>query len=470
MRSASTPLQPGHWYEITIEKLVPGGEGLGRVQGMPVFVPGGLPGDRGVVRLLSVKKDYARGLLETVQTPSLDRVIPPCSLAGRCGGCQWQHQRYAAQLSVKRELLLENLQRLGHFTRSELESLTAPVKGMADPWHYRNKGQFPLKNQNGRVRAGFYASRSHHLIPVEYCLLHPAAINEALQLTEKFLNQFQIPAYEEQSQSGFVRHLIIRQSFARQQLLLGLVTRDWEHPALTELVQALKQALPQLTGIVQNRNPAPGNRILGPENRLLTGQDTLEETLGKLRFQISLPSFFQVNPLQTVVLYDTVLEMAQLSGQEHVLDAFAGAGTIGLWLAAQAQQVFCLETVAEAIADGQRNAALNQSKKLSFIQGRVENELPKLLRRVSLDRVILDPPRKGCERSVLNALIQAGIPRMVYVSCNPATLARDLNHLSPHYRITGIQPVDMFPHTHHLETVVALVRNSDALPVGAEPS
>lgn len=470
MSAAPVPLKPGARCAITIEKLVPGGEGLGRVQGFPIFVPGGLPGDYGTVRIISLKKDYGRGLFEKLEIPSPERIAPPCALVGSCGGCQWQHQRYEAQLRMKRALLLETLQRVAHVDRAALEAVTAPVKGMANPWHYRNKGQFPIQNQGGKIRIGFYAPRSHTLVPIETCLLHPVAINEALQLTEKLLNQFDIPAYEERTQSGFIRHLIIRQSFSREELLIGLVTREWEHPALPSLVEALRQGLPRMVGLIQNRNPIPGNRILGPENRLLVGQDTLEENLGPWRFRISLPSFFQVNPLQTVVLYDTIQTLAQLSGQECILDAFAGTGTIGLWLSAQAKQVFCLETVAEAIADGQRNAAFNQTHNLTFIQGRVEEVLPRLLKQVSLDRVILDPPRKGCDSTVLKALLQAHIPRLIYVSCNPATLARDLAQLHPHYQIERIQPVDMFPHTHHLETVVALVRAANAQLARAEPT
>lgn len=453
-------LQKGDLLEVTIDSLVPGGEGLGKVYGYPVFVPGGLPGDHGAVEMISVKKDYGRGLMVQRWDDGPDRVSPPCPLTESCGGCQWQALNYASQLSQKRSLLIETLSRLGKLPSAELENWVQAPLGMADPWRYRNKGQFPFQMINGQAKGGFYAPRSHDLVPFQDCLIHPPAMNAVLKQVEAAVNAGNLPVYDEQTQTGFLRHVIIRESSSHAQILLGLVTRDWEHPALATLVEKLSADIPNLVGLVQNRNPEPGNRILGRETRTLCGKDALKETLGGLQFSISLPSFFQVNSQQMGVLYDTVKTMAQLSGGETVVDAFAGAGTIGLWLARAAKQVYCLESVSEAIADGKVNRALNQIENLEFRQGAVEKLLPDLIGQTSVDLVILDPPRKGCEPAVLASLIRAEVPRVIYVSCNPATLARDLALLAEYYEIQEIQPVDLFPHTHHLETVVLLTRGT----------
>ncbi|PIQ23279.1 23S rRNA (uracil(1939)-C(5))-methyltransferase RlmD [bacterium (Candidatus Blackallbacteria) CG17_big_fil_post_rev_8_21_14_2_50_48_46] len=462
------PLQPGDLLEIEIEKMVPGGEGLGKVIGYPIFVPGGLPGDRGPVEIISVKKDYARGLQKALWQESPQRVEAPCPIAKECGGCQWQELDYSAQLEYKAALLSETLMRLGKFAETDLSTWIKPVMGMALPWHYRNKAQFPLQNLAGKVRGGFYAPRSHELVPVDSCLLHPEGINQTLNFTEELLNQLKIQAYEPSTGQGFIRHLVIRQSKKTGEILLGLVCGQWETPGLNTLVESLTQKLPHLVGIVQNLNQDPGNRILGKEQRILWGNETLNEVLGDFKFQISLPSFFQVNPEQTEVLYNTVKKMADLKGSETLLDAFAGAGTIGLWLSQNCKQVICIESLPEAIADGKRNAALNEVSNLEFISGKVENLIAQILKKQPLDLVILDPPRKGCAPEVLHALMETEISRLIYVSCNPATLARDLEMLSSNYQITEIQPVDMFPHTHHLETVVHLIRKQDVQPEAAE--
>lgn len=461
-------LQKGDLLEVTIDKLVSGGEGLGKVFGYPVFVPGGLPGDHGAVEMVSVKKDYGRGLMVQRWDDGPTRVVPPCPLTESCGGCQWQHLDYTAQLENKRALLIETLSRLGKLPEVELENWVKAPLGMQDPWRYRNKGQFPFQTIEGQARGGFFAPRSHTLVPIQDCLIHPPAMNAALNQVEAALNQLNIPIYDEKTHSGFLRHVLIRESTTHPQILVGLVTRDWEHPALAALVEKLSLEIPNLVGLVQNRNPEPGNRILGRETRTLWGKDSLKESLGDLHFSISLPSFFQVNSQQTVVLYETINALAELSGSETVVDAFAGAGTIGLWLAKQAKQVYCLESVNEAIADGKINRALNQIENLEFRQGAVEKLLPDLLAQTKADLVILDPPRKGCEPAVLASLIRSEVPKVIYVSCNPATLARDLALLAEHYEISAIQPIDLFPHTHHLETVVLLTRGAADLDAANE--
>jgi 23S rRNA (uracil1939-C5)-methyltransferase len=458
MSASMRKLQKGDLLEVTVEKLVPGGEGLGKIAGYPIFVPSGLPGDRGAVQMISIKKDYARGLMIKRFEDAPGRVVPPCPLTESCGGCQWQHYDYAEQIVSKRDLLIETLSRIGKFSETEMQALVQPCIGMEDPWHYRNKGQFPFQMIAGQAKGGFFAPRSHDLVPIDHCLIHPEGINQALNAVEDALNRLEIPAYDETIGKGFLRHLIVRQAYSSQKLLIGLVSHYWEHTDLPKLVEALKEALPDLVGIVQNRNKEPGNRILGRETRVLWGEEALEEELDGLKFKISLPSFFQVNPQQTISLYNTVRNLAQLKGGEKVVDAFAGAGTIGMWLAASVEKVYCLETAPAAIADGKANQALNQIENIEFIEGDVEKILPKLIEREKMDLVIIDPPRKGCEPAVLATIIRSEAPSVIYVSCNPATLARDLALMTDYYELEAIQPVDLFPHTFHLETVVKLKR------------
>ena len=456
----SSALKAGQLVELTVEKLVPGGEGLARHQGLTVFVPGGLPGDRLRARVISTKPAYARALIEAVLVPAATRLIPPCPVVAACGGCQWQHQAYAAQLLAKRELLLETMAKIGGWDTEALEPLCSAVAGMAEPWHYRNKGQFPFQRVAGRLEAGFYAPRSHDLVALDTCLIHHQAINEILAWTVARAREAGIQAYDEVSRTGELRHLIIRHGFRTDQTLVGFVTCSPRVPGLDALATELMQAFPTVTGVVQNIQPQPGNRILGDENRILTGTGTYLDQLDGLRFEVSLPSFFQVNPLQTEVLYATAAEGAAIGSADTVIDAYSGAGTISLWLARRCREVIGIEQVAAATADAGRNADLNGIANARFETGKVEALLPALVRQLPAAPVIvLDPPRKGCEPAVLETVAKAGVERLVYVSCNPATLARDSVLLRQSgFRLQALRPVDMFPHTHHLETVALFQR------------
>lgn len=453
-------LKPDQLIEIDIDKLVPGGEGLGRYEGLAVFVPEGLPGDRVSARVISLKPGYARALITDVLSPAPTREVPPCPYVASCGGCQWQHQSYTAQLAAKRDLLLETLSSFGGWERDALEALCAPVAGMQEPWHYRNKGQFPFQRVNGQLEAGFYAPRSHHLVAIDQCLIHHQRINEILAWSVAAARQAGLQAYDEQSRSGDLRHLIIRHGFKTDQTLVGFVTRQPKLAGLNELAVKLREAFPSVVGVVQNINPKAGNRILGDETRVLAGSGSYLDAIEDLRFEVSLPSFFQVNPVQTEVLYASAARMAEVSRDEIVIDAYSGAGTIALSLARHCREVIGIEVVSAATADAGRNARLNGSDNVRFITGKVEDELPGLVKRLNQPPVvILDPPRKGCEPSVLATVAKAGIERVVYVSCNPATLARDSALLKNEgYTLDALQPVDMFPHTHHLETVARFRR------------
>lgn len=458
-------LQPGQHLILQIEGLVPGGEGLARHQGLTVFVPDALPGDHLDARLISVKKNYARALIHRVLQPGPQRISPPCALAERCGGCQWQHFAYAGQLQAKQTALLEVMQRLGGWPEALLAARCAPVLGMAEPVAYRNKAQFPLQSLQGQATLGFYAPRSHQLVPVDDCLIQPEPINAVLRSVQQWLQQHpELRAYDEASHSGLLRHLLIRHSVGTGQTLVGLVLRQPAAAQLLPLAEALRARHPEIVGVLQNIQPARGNRILGSETEVLSGSATYLEQLGPLHFELALPAFFQVNPQQTVILYDQVLAALQPIQGLKVLDAYSGAGSISLWLARAGAQVLGLEIVPEATLNAQANARRNGlAAQCRFETGRVEDLLAGHLGREAFDAVVLDPPRKGCEPAVLDALAGSAIDQLVYVSCNPATLARDSALLrAAGFELRSLQPVDMFPHTHHLETVAHFVRGSAA--------
>lgn len=452
-------IHPQALLPLTIEQLVPGGEGLAHWEGFPIFIPQGLPGDRVVGRIISVKPTYARALIEQLDTPSPQRVNAPCPVQERCGGCQWQALAYPEQLRWKQQLLQESMQRIGRIPQLAIESVSRPIIGMDEPWYYRNKAQFPFRPFRQQVQGGFFAAHSHELVALDKCYIQDERINATFRIVRELLQQYAIPLYDETRHTGVFRQLIVRQAFTTDQTLVGLVTHNEKFPQLKSFVADLRGQLPGLRGVLLNRNAKRGNHILGPDTQLLWGQEYLQEQLGHLIFRVSLPAFFQVNPRQTPRLYDTVLELAQLTGKEQVVDAYAGTGTIALWVAQQAAQVTGIEVIPAAIADGLINARLNGIANVTFQQGRVEACLGPLLKKQPADVVLLDPPRKGCEDSVLATLSHNPPQRIVYVSCHPATLARDSRILLEQgFRLQALQPVDMFPHTWHVETVALFER------------
>lgn len=447
--------QPGQSLELEIERLLPGGEGFAKVEGLSIFVPQSLPGDRWQVEIISRKPHYARALPRKLIAAGPDRQSPPCEYAPQCGGCQWQDFAYRAQLQSKYEMLVDNLKRQGQLSPKELERVQA-VKGMAVPWHYRNKGQFPAQMLQGQITLGLYAPRSHQLVPIEHCLIQHQKINAILQFCQSALRELGITAYDESTQSGLLRHVIVRHGFQSGESLLGLVVTEPGVPALKQLAQKLQQAFPEMVGVIENHNAQAGNRILGPDNRVLAGREYYLEVLDGLEFEVALPAFFQVNPQQTEVLYREVLERLQPTPEMRILDAYCGAGSISLYLARHAQSVVGVESVPEAVDNARNNAARNTLKNLQFYSGRME-DIIQTLAHENFQAAVLDPPRKGCERVVLERL--APLPQLVYVSCNPATLARDTAILkSLGFELQDCQPVDLFPHSHHLETVSHFVK------------
>ena len=454
----SPPVRRGEIVITEITDLTHDGEGVGNAGGFTLFVPETAPGDRVEARVISVQKTYARALPLSILNYSKYRTEPRCRHFNRCGGCQLQHLQYGAQLHWKQKRVADTLRRLG-----QIEAPVRPVIGMAEPWAYRNKAQVPVAAENGRVVAGFYEKHSHQVVDMEACPIQHRSGSAAVEAARLALQDLGIEAYNEGTRRGVVRHILTRVSFATGELLLTLVTSRERLSRVSELTERLRTAIPALTGIVHNINPRPDNTVLGERELVLWGRPYLMEKLGGLTFHVSSRSFFQVNPAQTEALYEKALVYAGLTGRETVFDLYCGAGTIALYLARKAGQVIGVESVHEAVEDARVNALLNGIQNAHFYAGRAEEVVFRLIEEgCRADVMVVDPPRKGCATGLLHTMAAAAPRRIVYVSCNPATLARDLKILSTKgYDVIELQPVDMFPHTSHVECVTLMSRVKD---------
>lgn len=449
----------GQIIELKINDLVQGGEGLGKFDDFTIFVPQSLPEDLVEIEIISVKPNYARGLIKRILKPSQYRVKPLCPVTNECGGCQWQELDYNIQLKTKERLLIENLIRIGNIPQEDIELAHQKIIGMDNPFYYRNKSQFPFVLEQGKIKGGFYAQSSHQLIEFEKCYIQSESINFVFREIRELLRKYNIDIYNEKSDKGLFRHLVVRHAFTSNQILIGFVTKAGKIPHIKEIVDKLINKFPEIVGIVQNINDKKTNVILGQKNNIIYGKDHIIEQINDLKFKVSLHSFFQINPMQTVNLYNKVLEYSNLNGNEIVLDAYAGAGSISLFLAKYSKKVIGIEVVKEAVFDGIENAKLNNINNFIFKEGRVEDILPKVLSKDNIDLVVLDPPRKGCEDYIFDSISENMVKRIVYVSCNPSTLARDAKLIyQAGYKLIKFQPVDMFPHTYHLETVCLFER------------
>ncbi|NLM94640.1 MAG: 23S rRNA (uracil(1939)-C(5))-methyltransferase RlmD [Firmicutes bacterium] len=437
---------------VKIEDLGHAGEGVGRIDGLVVFVPGVLPGEEVEVEITQVSRKHARGIPVSILTRSPQRVEPECELHGLCGGCQLQHLNYPSQLAYKEKLVANALKRIGGLDVPVLPIVPAP-----SPWNYRTKIQSPVGVKGKEIVTGFFARGTHDIVPMESCLIQHPLNNLVLRTIRGLVIKYGIIAYDESSGQGDLRHVIVR--IGESQALVTLVTRQEQVPHLRELAQELTETLPSVVGVVQNINPARTNVILGPKTIPLAGQDYLIVSLDGIEFKVSPMAFLQVNWEQTKNLYRIVREFAQLSGHERLVDAYCGIGTIALYLAPWAGEVYGIEEVPEAVEDAIFNSTLNNLP-ATFICGLVEEELARLAKEGPIDVLVMDPPRKGCHPRVIETIRSASINRIVYVSCNPGTLARDLGMLKE-YEILAVQPVDMFPQTHHVECVVLITRVKD---------
>ena len=448
--------------EITlkIDDLGNNGEGIGHVDGYALFVKNALPGETIRAGIMKCGKSYGYArVMEVLEDSGSGRVEPRCPAAGRCGGCTIQHLTYERQLAYKEKKVRDCLVRIGGVDADEVEWL--PIIGMEDPWQYRNKAQFPVrmqKDNEGRPypAAGFYAGRTHSIVPVTDCAIQHPCMKGILETVLTWMRDQNVPAYDESSHSGLVRHIYIRRAYHTSQIMVCLVINSHGISSLRQetLLQKLT-GIPGMTGIFLNSNTDRTNVILGKEMKLLWGQAYIEDRIGDVRYHISPQSFYQVNPEQTEKLYQTALEFAGLSGEETVWDLYCGIGTISLFLAQRARKVYGVEIVPEAVQNAKENARLNGIVNAEFFCGAAEEVVPRLAGQA--DVVVVDPPRKGCDGVLLDTIAGMGPERIVYVSCDPGTLARDVKKLGEMgYGVKKVRAVDMFGQGGNVETVVML--------------
>jgi 23S rRNA (uracil1939-C5)-methyltransferase len=442
---------------LEIEDCGIDGEGIGKADGFTVFVKDAVIGDKVTAKIIKAKKNYGYGRLMEVLKPSPYRVEPVCAFARQCGGCQLQALSYEQQLVFKENKVRGHLERIGGFTDIPME----PVIGMEEPYHYRNKAQFPVgKNKEGRIVTGFYAGRTHSIIENRDCALGVSQNREILDLVIRHMEQFDIQPYDEKTGTGLVRHVLIRYGFFTGEIMVCLVLNGAKLPGESGLVEALCR-IPGMTSITINTNREQTNVILGEKIRTVWGKPYITDKIGDISYQISPLSFFQVNPQQTGKLYAKALEYAELTGEETVWDLYCGIGTISLFLARNAKFVRGVEIIPAAIENARDNAKLNGIENVEFFVGKAEEVLPREYDKngVYADVIVVDPPRKGCDEVLLRTMVQMQPKRIVYVSCDSATLARDLKYLcSEGYKLTRVCPVDQFAQTVHCEVVACLDR------------
>ena len=474
---------------VKIEDIGTEGEGIGKLEGFTLFVKDAVMGDVVEARLVKVKKNYAYARLEKVLTPSPLRVEPVCPYHKQCGGCQIQAMSYEAQLQFKENKVKNNLVRIGGFDQLFIESVMEPVVGMEQPWHYRNKAQFPVgTDKDGRIITGFYAGRTHSIIANTDCALGVEENEPILQKVLAYMQNEKVSAYDETTGQGLVRHILIRKGFTSGEIMVCLVINGKSLPKEDRLVSTLRE-IPGMTSIWLNYNTKNTNVIMGTEGRVLWGQNTITDVIhrrsieeinsGKdclrydskenapqgITFAISPLSFYQVNPIQTEKLYSLALEYAGLTGEETVWDLYCGIGTISLFMAQRAKAVHGVEIVPQAIEDARKNAERNHIENAAFYVGKAEEVLPRLYEEehIFADVICVDPPRKGCDEACLNTIIKMAPKRIVYVSCDSATLARDLKYLCENgYEIKKVRAVDQFGQTVHVETVCLLSKLHEA--------
>ncbi|QSF45596.1 23S rRNA (uracil(1939)-C(5))-methyltransferase RlmD [Paenibacillus tianjinensis] len=494
--AAGLPVNKNDEVMLDIIGMTHEGEGVGRVEGFTLFVSGALPGEKVRAKVLKTKKQYGYAkLLELVQA-SGDRIAPPCPIYDQCGGCQLQHMDYTAQLAWKRQLVVDNLQRIGKLgvagapgrgaeagsvgdsagkesVAAEGDSVASgsapgaqadgiivrPTLGMDEPWRYRNKAQVPIGVTEGGLVGGFYARGSHRIVDMETCLIQHEHNDDVVAAVKRIGRELGISAYDEETGRGLLRHVVVKKAFRTGEMMLVLLTNGRDIPHLDAWLGSIREQLPAVVSICQNVNTQRTNVIFGNETRVLWGRDVIYDYIGDVQFAISARSFYQVNPAQTEVLYGKTVEYAGLTGNETVIDAYCGIGTISLFLAQHAAKVYGVEIVPEAIEDARGNARLNNMNNVVFEVGASEDVIPNWKEQgVTPDVIVVDPPRKGCDPRLLDTILAMKPERVVYVSCNPSTLARDLRVLEDGgYKTVEVTPVDMFPHTVHVEAVCSLI-------------
>lgn len=454
---STAKLQQGQTFPLTIKRLGINGEGVGYFKRQVVFVQGALPGEEVVVEATKIMPKFSEAKVKKIRKASPFRVKAPCPIYEQCGGCQLQHLAYDQQLREKRDIVIQSLER---HTKLKIENLDIrPTIGMEDPWNYRNKSQFQIGQQkNGKVIAGLYGIDSHRLVPIQNCMVQHPLTNKVSEEVRNILEELNVPIYDERTQKGIVRTIVTRAGFQSGEVQVVLITTQKEVPRKKQIMAEIQSRLPEVKSLVQNINGNKTSLIFGEKTIHLRGEEVIQESLGDLNFELSARAFFQLNPTQTIKLYDEVKKAADLTGKEKIADAYCGVGTIGLWLADGASEVRGMDTIDAAIIDAQKNADKHGIKNATYVTGTAEHWLPKWVEEGwRPDVVVVDPPRTGCDQKLLNAIKKVKPKKFIYVSCNPSTLAKDIDYLSKDYKVEYLQPVDMFPHTAHVECVVELV-------------
>ncbi len=457
-------------FIVEIEDMSVEGAGIGHFEGMTYFIKDAVVGDKIKAAVTKMKKGYGFARLVEVIEPSQYRVEARCPVAKQCGGCQVQSLSYEKQLELKHRKVRENLIRIGGFDADFVDEVMNPVVGMDEPFRYRNKAQYPIGlDRDGNIIAGFYGARSHNVVPIDDCLIGIEENKDVLQLVISHMNKYNILPYDETTGRGLVRHVLIRKGFKTGEIMVCIIINGNKMPEVDELAEALSH-IEGMTSISLNINKERTNRILGDKVKTVWGQPFITDYIGDVAFQISPLSFYQVNPVQTEKLYGLALEYANLTGNEVVWDLYCGIGTISLFLAQKAKQVYGVEIVPDAIVDAKRNASINNIENATFMVGKAEEVLPAAynenvtidVNSKTPDVIVVDPPRKGCDEKCLETMIQMQPDRIVYVSCDSATLCRDLKYLCANgYELKAVTPVDQFCHSMHVEVVSLLQRMSN---------
>ena len=447
-------------YIVDIVDIGQGGVGIGKYEGFTVFVDGGLVQDKIKVKITKSKKNYAVGDMIEIIEKSPFRVARKCSENLRqCGGCQIQELDYQKQLDIKTNEVKQVISRIGKLD----DVVIHDTLGMEHPFRYRNKAQFPIQKKDNMPVIGFYKKKSHDLISTDECIIQHEVNDKIIKIIKTYIRAYNVSIYDEKTHKGLLRHVVTKVGFTTGEVMIVLVANGKKLPYLKELASVLKENIPGFKTLVVNVNTQKTNVILRKENIVAYGDGMIRDYIGELVFEISPLSFFQVNPLQTEVLYNKALEYANLGENDTVFDIYCGIGTISLFLAQKAKKVYGIEIVEDAIKDAKRNAKINNMDNVEFYVGKAEEVVPKMYQEGKrANVVVVDPPRKGCDEKVLDTIISMQPDRVVYVSCNPSTLARDLAYLDERgYKCVEIQPVDMFPHTMHVECCAKIVKKSD---------
>ncbi len=447
------PVKKNQNYQVKVEDLSYQGMGVAKIDDFPIFVNDVLPGEEAIISVTKVKKNFAFARMVKLITKSPDRVESVANVYTQTGIAPLQDLKYPAQLKFKQHQIESDFEKV-HF---QVE--VAPTVGMTDPTHYRNKAQIPVREVKGQLETGFYRRHSHELVPIEDFYIQDREIDKAIVFVRDLLRKYKIVPYNEIQNSGTIRNVMVRRGHYSHQMMIVLITRTSDLPHSDEIIQDIHEGLPEVKSIVQNINPAKTNALMGRKSKLLFGKETIEDSLLNLKFAISANSFYQVNPTQTEKLYSLAIQKANLTKNDVVIDAYCGIGTISLAVADKVKKVFGVEIVPEAIEDAKLNAKLNGIKNVKFKTGKAEEQLAKWQADgLKPDVVFVDPPRKGLDESLINSVVKMDPKRVVYVSCNPATLVRDVqlfSNLGFHIN-QPIQPVDQFPQTVHIESITVL--------------